>query len=51
MFMLKLFSSASWDKTVRVHDLYTRASRTGSGGDIFEHNSVITAIAVRNDGL
>lgn len=51
MIWLDLFnSSASWDRTVRVHDLYTRASRTGAGGDSFEHNSDITALAVRNDG-
>ena len=33
-----------------MHDLYSRASRQGAGGDVLEHNSEITALAVRNDG-
>ncbi|KRX01618.1 WD40-repeat-containing domain [Pseudocohnilembus persalinus] len=38
--------SGSVDKTVRIHDVFSRKTNT----DILDHNSEITAIAVRNDG-
>lgn len=43
--------SGSWDKTIRVHDLYARGSKEGSGGDSMLHNSEITALAVHDNQL
>ena len=43
-----LLLSGSWDKTIRVHDLNARGSKSGSGGDLMLHSSEITAIAVRD---
>ena len=38
--------SGYWDKTIRIHDVYSRKVNF----DVFNHNSEITAIAVRVDG-
>lgn len=38
--------SGSWDKKIRIHDIFSRKTNT----DILDHNSEITALCIRNDG-
>ena len=38
--------SGSWDKSVRIHDIFSRKTNV----DVLDHNSEITALCVRNDG-
>jgi len=38
--------SASWDKTVRVSDLFAKSKNT----EVLEHNSEVLSIALRSDG-
>eukprot|EP01017_Pseudomicrothorax_dubius_P008801 TRINITY_DN12918_c0_g1_i1.p1 TRINITY_DN12918_c0_g1~~TRINITY_DN12918_c0_g1_i1.p1 ORF type:complete len:458 (-),score=80.59 TRINITY_DN12918_c0_g1_i1:514-1887(-) len=39
-------ASGSWDKTIRIYDLFSRKRK----GEIYDHNSEITAIDFRPDG-
>ena len=39
--------SGSWDKTLRVHDIFTKQLAS----DILDHNSEITALSVKYNGL
>jgi len=41
-----LLASSSWDKTVRISDLYSKDQKK----DIFDHNSEVTVVAFRPDG-
>jgi periodic tryptophan protein 2 len=41
-----LLVSGSWDKTVRAHEVYNKKLNN----EVMEHNSEITAVAVRSDG-
>jgi hypothetical protein len=41
--------SGSWDKTIRIHDLYARGMKEGSGGDLMLHNSEVTALAAKDN--
>lgn len=38
--------SGSWDKTIRLHDLYARGKKEGMGGESMLHNSEVTCLAV-----
>ncbi|CAD8144037.1 unnamed protein product [Paramecium octaurelia] len=46
-----LLISGSWDKTIRIHDLYARGMKEGSGGDSMLHNSEVTALATRSNQI
>ncbi|CAD8058885.1 unnamed protein product [Paramecium sonneborni] len=46
-----LLVSGSWDKTIRIHDLYARGMKEGSGGDSMLHNSEVTALAARDNQI
>jgi len=39
-------ASGSWDKTVRVHDMFNNKNQ----GEIFTHNSEVTDVKYRPDG-
>ncbi len=38
--------SGSWDKTIRIHDIFSKNKNV----DALDHNSEITALTIKNDG-
>lgn len=38
--------SGSWDKSLRIHDIFTRKLNA----EVLDHNSEITALDIRKDG-